>query len=607
MLELRSEFLKLDDRQKQAVEREDNTAVLAGSGSGKTATLVLKVAHLLTEILPPFTGLGCITYNNDAVREIKKRLMELGIYQGRRLFLGTVHSFCLNCILRPYAGLVIPRFAHGIFVAGAKHADMLLDRALSRSGVTEKVSYYWPRLTCLRRKIICAEDTSGYEATDFSVLAEYEQYLERDKLVDFESMVGLSVTILRDHPWIGDLLVSRFPWLIVDEYQDLGGPLHQIVSTMVDYGAKIFAVGDPDQTIYDFTGADPKYLLELCRRTDFNCIRLKFNYRSGRKLIDASQAALCPEEPRNYDPHPERIDQGEVFFIKANDQLEDHAAKAVNAVQRAIQDGIASEEIAILYSRRDLLLDEIRTELDQANIPYSAERDSKYPSAPVIRWLQDAAAWAVSGQIISDHFFEDVLRYYRSLLIDAGDIESHTVPLQARLRLYDALSDTIAEDMPLRSWLAEILRKLRLEELLGKSESHVDDQEALNQLVSTSRTGGSLDVARLVDFASDGRVRGKVVLTTFHSSKGRQFDWVVIPGLVEGILPNWSWNRASRKYLEPSTKKLAEARRLFYVGFTRARKAVCLVYSKSYINKGQAVSLGVSRFAKEISTRLRPA
>lgn len=605
MRDIAHEFKVLDARQRVAVQHPGNTVVLAGPGSGKTATLVLKLAHLLSVEVPTFAAVACITYNNEAVKELKTRLAELGIYQGRRLFLGTVHSFCLNSILRPYAGLIIPIFKNGISVASAKHADLLLERAISRIGVNEKVSYLWPTLTRLRRNIICGEDTSGYADSDGAVLREYEALLRKDKLVDFESMVGISAKILNQNSWILDLLVSRFPWLIVDEYQDLGGPLHIIVKTLVDHGANVFAVGDPDQTIYDFTGADPKYLVELAARTDFKAVRLKFNYRSGRRLIDASQAALAPDEPRGYEPDPKRKDQGEVFFVEAKNLLTDHASKAIEEVQRAIEGGTALEEIALFYLNRNLLLEELRTELNRADIPYLAERDSYYPSSPLIRWLQNAATWAVTGPIGSEHIFENLLRYYESLLIEASQIDSHGVPLEWRSRLYETLTERVAEDLPLRSWLHRISSELSLPELLARSEAHADDQEALEEILDLVATGSDLEQSTLSDFAREGRVKGKVVLTTFHSSKGRQFDWVVIPGLVEGILPRWNWNGRRRAYAEPSTKELGDARRLFYVGFTRARRVVSLITSETYRNRaGYLVDLGLSRFAKEISDRL---
>lgn len=606
MLDLLQEFEKLNERQKEAVKHDNNTVVLAGPGSGKTSTLVIKVAYLFSGILEAPSGMACITFNNDAVREFRNRLIGFGIYAGRRLFLGTVHSFCLNCVLRPYAQLIYSSFCDGIKVAGPKYAELLLDRALSRYIPNTKASYYVPTLTRLRRKKACGEDISGFDDLDPLILEEYERLLAANKMVDFEWMVTLALELITNNGWIRKLLGARFQWLIVDEYQDLGGPLHKIVTTLsIDAGIKVFAVGDPDQTIYDFTGATPHYLTELMQRPDFKSIRLKFNYRSGRRLIDASQAALSPEVIRDYEPDPKRSDTGEVFFLKADDKLADHAVKTVQAVKQVLSKGTRPEGIAIFYQRKTLLLDDLRSELTREGIPHISERESKYPNAPIIRWLQDVAAWSLSYPFEREYLFENIVRHYADLMISAGYIDDAPISLDVRSHLFTSMVSSVSEDMSLREWLHILNKELNLRGILTTSSVHSEDSEAFDELFSLTESGKSLEEHNLTDFASVGRLRGKVVLTTFHSSKGRQFDIVIIPGLVEGVIPPWTWNRRKSQYEQPFKRVLGEARRLFYVGFTRARYAVYLIYSKGYIFKGYDVSLGISRFAIEISKRLK--
>lgn len=341
MLNLSDEYRQLNDEQQEAVLADGNIVVLAGPGSGKTATLVIKIAHLVTEKITPPSGLACITYNNDAVREFRTRLAGLGIRARRGLFLGTVHSFCLNCIVRPYAGLVDPRFKTGITVAAENNAEEILLEATGRHVGESQARWIGPTVTRYRRARACGEDLSGFADTDLLVVGEYEDLLLKNGLVDFEGIILVALDLIRQHGWIRKLVAARFPWIAVDEYQDLGGPLHRIVTSLVDSAAvKVFAVGDPDQTIYDFTGASPKYLGELCAREDFDSVRLKFNYRSGRRIIDASQAALAPSEPRGYAPHPGRKDQGEIFFVGADGTHANHALRVVEAVNNSLTAGI---------------------------------------------------------------------------------------------------------------------------------------------------------------------------------------------------------------------------------------------------------------------------
>lgn len=606
MQDLRQKFERLNPEQKEAIRADGNTVVLAGPGSGKTETLVVKIAHLLSEKIHPPRGLACITYNNDTVRELRTRLAEFGIYPGRRVFLGTVHGFCLNCVLRPFGPLVSPRFGDGIRVAAEKQASILLQKAMDQVGSNEAPSWVATRLTRLRRRIDCAQDISGFGDEDLDVLRRYTKLLEASNLVDFDAMVSYALDFLRNQGWIAGLMAARFPWLIVDEYQDLGGVLHGIVTTLLDKtDMKVFAVGDPDQTIYEFTGASPEYLTDLARRPDFTSISLRFNYRSGKRLIAASQAALAPEEPRNYEPDPERLDEGEVFFLNGGDSLEGHAKAIVQQAWPELQArGIALEEIAILYRQKGALLDLIQAALTDAQIPFVPERDSDYPRAPLVRWLQDCAGISLGGTDFNNMQFEEIIRFYHTVALSAGITDSQP-DLRLRRMVYEAVFVTRSADTSLRVWLEEMDHTLSISQSLEAVPEYSDDHETLRDLIADCQRGKPLADHSLRDFAHDGRVKERVVLTTLHSSKGRQFDAVILPGLVEGILPRRPWNRNTRTNDEPPAPVLSEDRRLFYVGFTRARKVVSLVYGKTYRNDyGYPVTLGVSRFVKEIYKRL---
>ncbi|MFH1893812.1 MAG: ATP-dependent helicase [Candidatus Zixiibacteriota bacterium] len=606
MADLRSAFERLDDKQKEAVVHDGNTVVLAGPGSGKTATLVLKVASLVTEVVPPPQGVACITFNNDAVGEFLMRLAEHGIYGSRRLFLGTVHSFCLNCVIRPYGALVRGGLDRSVLVASKQVADALLERIVLRHIPDE----YGPSIpatsTRFRRARACKENISGFDDRLAPAIAEYEQALVKEKLVDFEAMVLHALEIIEEHPWIRELISSRFPWLVVDEYQDLGGPLHRIMTSLADQTeTKIFAVGDPDQTVYDFTGADPKYLRELTGRDDVREIRLPFNYRSGGDLIAAGEAALSPEEPRGYRPTPGREDRGQIEFRKAGNSLMEHARVAVEAVKENLEAGVDAHEIAIFYRGKNALLPEIKAVLDEAGVDYIAERETTYPREPFCRWLQSAAGWATSERDERETSFSAVLGPYLTLMEAAGYLDASGSDLRFRTQLHEALL-TVTAETGLGTWLRELDEALSVTSSLERAaDRSLDDLMTWRALLENTESDGELCDGTVLDFADEGRVNGKVVVTTLHSSKGRQFDVVIIPGLVEGLTPYWTWNRRERRREEPTPKVLSETRRLFYVGFTRARHVVYLIYSDQYRNKGGYLDgRGPSRFVKEIEERL---
>ena len=144
---------------------DGNTVVLAGPGSGKTATQVVKVANLVTEVVPPPQGVACITFNNDAVAEFRMRLAEHGIYGNRQLFLGTVHSFCLNCVIRPYGALVRAGLDRSVSVASKEVAGALLERIVLSHMPDEYGPSIPPTTTRFRRALACKEDVSGFPHT----------------------------------------------------------------------------------------------------------------------------------------------------------------------------------------------------------------------------------------------------------------------------------------------------------------------------------------------------------------------------------------------------------------------------------------------------------
>ena len=597
MVDLSSWFDKLNEEQREAVLTSGHTAVLAGPGSGKTATLVTKAAYLLSEKIPATRGLACITFNNEAADEFKSRLQALDVLRTSRVFLGTLHSFCLNCVLRPFSHLLQDSGPFSLDIGAEDVTSPLLANAANQVGPDIPLWDLQPRITKLRSRIACGEDTSGFGDDDRETLKIYRDHLRSQGLIDFEGIVESTLALLRKKATLLNLLSARFPWILVDEYQDLGGPLHQIVELLLGSGAcSIFAVGDPDQSIYDFTGADPKYLLSLTAREDVQTIRLRFNYRSGARLIAASQAALAPSQPRDYQPAPSSKEEGEILFFKSDGLVEDHATLIVDhALPEATARGIPLDEIAIFYKRKGPFLDKVQERLALAKVPYFLEKDARFRRSRIVKWLQRLISFGL--QVSDDKFpimFSDLADTYRTVLLDAGLIAADDA-LEPRVRLLTALGQITDPSASLKETLAYLDRELGVSEALHNAPDLNGDIQALAELQNALKPGGALFEFTVVEFGVAAKRTGKVVLATDHSSKGRQFDAVVIPELVEQVFPAAPW----------IVERLRQERRLFYVAFTRAKKLVLLVSGESYrkANK-QIVKTGESRFVAEIKQRL---
>jgi len=576
--------------------------VLAGPGSGKTDTLALKVANLALNEVPPTRGVACITYSRDAASEMRSRLVGLGLGSGARVFLGTVHSFCLICVLRTFAPIIGQAELSSRKVSSEKNSDLLLQRALDAAGVAERVEYIKTPLTVIRRRLACGEDVSQLGEDRVDVATRYETLLREAGLIDFEGIVLESLRLIEDFAIVRELLSAKFPWLLVDEYQDLGGPLHRIVLSLCERaGVRVFAVGDPDQTIYSFAGADPKYLEQLSTRPEFHVVRLRINYRSGSRLISASQAALGVGVHRPYEADPMRQDPGEVFFYDTPGGREGQIKLICEEILPGLRDsGQSLDEVAILYPRRGSFLDGLIERLERLEFPYSAERDLRFPRSPIIRWLQRSADWAIDPAPNRGTLFGELATAYESILVDSGRLGSEETSLSYRKLLFETFTEATEQHRSLRDWLEEVNQRLELVQIL-EGAARLDDVEDVTKLIdvpASAETTVSL-------FARDGRIAGRVVVTTLHGSKGRQFDVVILPTLQERILPRHTWSQKLRQWLEPNPRVLADERRLFYVGFTRARKAAFLIYSESFRDdKGYLVPAGPSRFVTEVQDRL---
>lgn len=580
-----AEELRPNQGQWDAYQSHGHCVVLAGPGSGKTKTLTIKLARMLAEDVQEPRGVACITYNNECARELEDRLEVLGIEPGRRVFIGTVHSFSLTQVILPYAKAAQMGLPGDFKVATRAERALALERAFGRTiGGPENPQTWDFRMGTYRRSILNRNSAEWRERDhQLAELVEaFEEELRALDRIDFDDMPLLAVRALREHDWLNKALLAKYPILVVDEYQDLGRALHRMVMGLCfSTGMRLFAVGDVDQSIYGFTGAHPELLQALSERDDVGTVRLRLNYRSGSRIVTASNFALGEE--RDYEA-ADGAAEGTIYFHPRNGQYQHHAAYLFSTLLPEIQARLPDldlGDIAVLYPAA-WIGDAVAEAAQDVGIPtLRSDTNALYPRASrLMRWLEACAEWCCGGWQTGQPRFGRLVSEGKRLFAEALTGEDSQLRFQRNLvkALWNRRDGTVL----LRSWLVELREEL-VDDLLQACRTMQDEGETLGTFVERCTSGDCQDMI-LSQFAGQGEGRDCIKLSTLHSSKGREFSVVIMFGMDEGRIPRNN----------PSARDLVESRRLFYVGFTRAKTELHVMYSAH----------SPSRFVSEVEARL---
>lgn len=590
-----SSDLRENEGQWQAYQSEGNCVLLAGPGSGKTKTLTIKMARMLHEDVANPRGIACITYNNQCARELRRRLGDLGVEDGRRVSIGTLHSFCLQHLILPYAHLTELPVPDPVSVATVEEQKKCWADAVSTVISKDENPRDWEfRCSTYRRTHLDRDNTEwhGDGGDTANVIEAYENALHSKGVIDFDGMVLNGLQLVEQFEWVQKAIRAKFPILVVDEYQDLGHALHRIVQCLCfKAGLRLLAVGDPDQSVYGFTGAEPALLNNLSESDSVETVHLKLNYRCGPTIIKASETALG--EKRDFESNS--VEEGTVDLHYRPKGIADQVDYVCDSIIPSVlkrRDDLHLGNIAVLYHSKnegDIIAQGVERigwnfiRIDQGN---------PYPRSPVISWLEECAAWCSDGWKLGSprlsSILHDWLRFNHSIISDA----------ELRTRRNELVKFLHSNRLPTQSlnlWLTKfhsscLRNTLEYEHRLG------DDKIAVQKLLDISSVNSPLENFTVSTFSGQRGSTTHLNLMTLHSAKGLEFDVVVIIGLEEGLLPN---------FRSTTQAALREDRRLFYVGLTRARSEVHLVYSGWYTNAyGRRFKKGPSRFVNEVKSSL---
>jgi DNA helicase II / ATP-dependent DNA helicase PcrA len=573
-----------DEEQFAAFKSNMSTIVKAGPGSGKTTVLTLKIMRLLNEKIAEPRGLGCITYSKEASREFTDRLKKMGYKKRENVVMGTVHSFCISQIIVPFAHLFDDNFTLPISIITDIERNRLFQSILDDLGI-DKYELTMEDMENHRSHSVKGFSKVQVETNKLAaIVAErYEEKLKELGKTDFTEIIKYSNQLINREEYVRKCLEAKFPWILVDEYQDFGKPLHELVLSIINLtNIKIFAVGDPDQSIYSFNGALPDYFFELYDNENIMSIDLKTNYRSNQDIIDASSIALNIDD-RGYKAGTRFGEKAKFNFIKCENELEDQFNYVTDIIiPNCKKEGIPLDEICVLV-KDSFVVKGLSEKFEQEKIPYYFSK-FEFSRSDVVLWLKDCATWIIKDNLSS---FSEISRFWIQLLESYVGLLSNTEKLKEKKKLFSTLLLSRDYTDSLNNWLIFILEQLQLENVLSNSyPEEVSYLEKLSQQVSH----GQYKSFNVMQFSKIGKPINQVAISTRHSSKGLEFEVVIMLGLEQGVFPNY------RNINNPL--KLSEERRVFFVCVTRAKRICYLLMSKSYTRE---TKYGVKTFSQSPS------
>ncbi|WP_291992016.1 ATP-dependent helicase [Candidatus Accumulibacter sp. ACC003] len=582
-----AEELRGNEQQWTAYASQGHCVVLAGPGSGKTKTLVLKLARVLVEDVRSPRGVACITYSQECARELSRRLAQIGLQESSRLYIGTVHGFCLRHLLLPYARLANLGIPHPIKVATIEHCKQLHSRLGDHLfGVDHPFKQVL--MDHYRRDHLDRTSAAWLGNGDLARLSEtYEQALRDEGQVDFEDLVIYGQRLVMQHDWVLPLLRARFPLLAVDEYQDLGSGLHRIVKRLsFEGGMRLFAVGDADQSVYGFNGADSSLLHELASYPGVEQVKLEVNYRCAQEIVDVSERALG--EVRGYrawdNERPSRIE-----MVRCSEGLNHQAQHAITEIIPAALVGRTGRQlgdIAILYRKANIGDIAAQAAIAAGYDFIRVDNAAPYRKCALTSWIEDCAAWCAGGWLEARPRLKGLLDRWLAF----RHRHLHETEARVERRLLTAFLWASRHNGSARDFVVA-LRHTHLDALLAAEPSLADQVAHVTAMTRAVQKGGALENLDMARLGGRDGSPDQLNLLTLHSAKGCEYDVVIMLGLDEG---DFHWSNVHGD-------ELKESRRLFYVGLTRARDEVHMLYSGWNENKyGRRFNSGRLRFLDEL-------
>lgn len=632
----------LNTEQREAVfHTEGPVLILAGAGSGKTRVLTHRIAYLIEEKGVNPWNIMAITFTNKAAGEMRERVDKIVGFGAESIWVSTFHSSCVRMLRR-----FIDRLGYdtNFTIYDADDQKTLMKDICKRLNIDTKVykeKAILAAISSAKDELISPEEYELQNMADFSkkkvILAykEYQKELKKNNALDFDDLIVKTVELFQSSPDVLEYFQERFRYIMVDEYQDTNTAQFKFVSLLASKYQNLCVVGDDDQSIYKFRGANIGNILGFEKVfSNAKVIRLEQNYRSTQNILNAANQVIQNNMERKRKTLWTENEEGEKLHFRQFMNAYEEAEYVVGEISKKVREGKGEyRDFAVLYrtNAQSRLFEE---KLLMANIPYKLVGGVNFYARKEIKDLlaylktvdnakDDLAVrriinvpkrgiGATTLSRVQDYASERGMGFYDALreaeqIPSIGravvKVEPFVTFIQTLRSKQEFLSPSeLLKDIIESTGYVEELRnegtdeaEARIEnidELITKVVSYEEENEA------PTLSGFLEEVALVADIDSVDGDDNQVLLMTLHSAKGLEFPYVYLAGMEDGIFPSYMTITAD----DPT--EIEEERRLCYVGITRAMKELTLSCAQQRMIRGETQYNKVSRFIKEIPREL---
>ena len=634
----------MNERQKEAVQHTQGPLlIMAGAGSGKTRVLTHRMAYILAEEEVHPWNILAITFTNKAAREMKERVSQLVGPQAEEMWVSTFHSMCVRILRRD---IELLGYQRSFTICDPSEQQTAMKRILKKLDIdSEKYDYRMilNRISQAKNDLEDVEEFNkkykGYvEQIIGKCYREYQKELAKSMTLDFDDLIMLTVQLFQKHPETLQYYQQKFQYIHVDEYQDTNHAQYRLVTMLAKKFKNICVVGDADQSIYGWRGADMSNILEFEKDyQNAKVVLLEQNYRSTKTILQAANHVIENNVNRKVKKLWTENEEGQAITYYRAQSEQDEGRYVLSQIQSLLRDGYHYDDFAILY-RTNAQSRVMEENLLKSNIPFRLVGGQRFFERLEIKDLLAYLRLIVNSQddlsfrrivnspkrgigTTSLAKLSDFAEIYQFSLLEAS-LQTTLSPLSGKAaKALEKFATTIEELRKMQEFLSisefveQVIEKTGY--LAALEQQHTMEADArienIQEFISVAKQFEQdrleeeseespllqflTDLSLVSDVDSDEGDGRMVTLMTLHAAKGLEFPVVFIIGLEEGIFP-------SLRSIMEHDDDVEEERRLAYVGITRAEQKLYLTNAYSRLLYGRTQSNRPSRFVLEIGEEL---